>query len=67
MSSLENNIDLGLESVEDTDTTLLPDCDNTFLRQSANQKLAKQGPANHSPSALEKLRLHHCSPDRGRG
>ena len=30
MSSLENNIDLGLESVEDTDTTLLPDCDTEF-------------------------------------
>ena len=30
MSSLENNIDLGLESVEDTNTTPLPDCDTEF-------------------------------------
>ena len=30
MSSLENNIDLGPESVEDTDTIPLPDCDTEF-------------------------------------
>ena len=30
MSSLENNIDLGLESAEDTDTIPLPDCDTEF-------------------------------------
>ena len=30
MSSLENIIDLSVESVEDTDTTPLPDCDTEF-------------------------------------
>ena len=30
MSSIENIVDLSVESVEDTDTTPLPDCDTEF-------------------------------------
>ena len=49
MSSLENNIDLGLESIEDTDTTPLQDCCDTEFQhfsETVSQSEASQAGAS---------------------